>query len=45
MWRMLQVSDLSAQLEGKQQEVVSLQQSLSAARQEKDTVEIELVRM
>lgn len=35
----VQVSELSSELETKQQEVVSLQKSLAAAQQEKDTVE------
>lgn len=35
----LQVSELSSELDTKQQEVASLQRSLTAAQQEKDTVE------
>ena len=39
---LLQVSELSSQLEDKQQEVSSLQQSLTTAKQLKDTMEQEL---
>lgn len=35
----LQVSELSSELDTKQQEAASLQRSLTAAQQEKDTVE------
>lgn len=39
---MLKVAELNSQLEGKQQEVLSLQQSLNTVKQEKDTLEQEL---
>lgn len=42
IFSLLQVNELSSQLERQQQEVLSLTQSLTGVKQEKDTLEQEL---